>query len=32
MTALDSLAGEVRLLQRTTAHWVAEAGPKPRDS
>ena len=32
MSALDSLAGEVRLLQRTTAHWVAEAGPKPRDS
>jgi len=28
MTALDGLAGEVRLLQRTTEHWVAEAGPK----
>jgi len=32
MAALDDLAGEVRLLQRTTAHWVGEAGPKSRDA
>ena len=25
MAALDSLATEVRVLQRTTEHWVAEA-------
>jgi K+-sensing histidine kinase KdpD len=31
MAALDSLATEVGVLQRTTEHWVAEAGPKPRD-
>jgi K+-sensing histidine kinase KdpD len=30
MAALDSLATEVRVLQRTTDHWVAEAGAKPR--
>ncbi len=30
MTALDSLAGDVRVLQRTTEHWVAEADPKRR--
>ena len=29
MAALDGLASEVRVLQRTTAHWVAEAGSKP---
>jgi K+-sensing histidine kinase KdpD len=27
MAALDSLATEVRVLQRTTEHWVAEAEP-----
>jgi hypothetical protein len=27
ITALDSLATEVRVLQRTTEHWVAEADP-----
>jgi len=30
MAALDSLATEVRVLQRTTEHWVAEADPKRR--
>src|SRR5256712_1767489 len=29
MAALDGLATEVRVLQRTTEHWVAEAGSKP---
>ena len=29
MAALDSLATEARVLQRTTEHWVAEANPKP---
>jgi K+-sensing histidine kinase KdpD len=29
MAALDSLATEVRVLQRTTEHWVAEAAPNP---
>jgi uncharacterized protein DUF4118 len=28
--SLDSLAGDVRVLQRTTEHWVAEADPKRR--
>jgi hypothetical protein len=28
MKELDGLAGEVRVLQRTTEHWVAEAGHK----
>jgi K+-sensing histidine kinase KdpD len=28
MAALDSLSTEVRVLQRTTEHWVAEADPK----
>jgi K+-sensing histidine kinase KdpD len=28
MAALDSLATEVRVLQRSTEHWVAEADPK----
>ena len=32
MAALDSLATEVRVLQRTTEHWVAEADPKRRPS
>jgi K+-sensing histidine kinase KdpD len=31
MDALDSLATQARVLQRTTEHWVAEAGPQPRD-
>ena len=31
MAALDGLAGDVRVLQRTTEHWVAEAGPRPED-
>jgi hypothetical protein len=31
IAALDGLAGDVRVLQRTTEHWVAEAA-KPRDS
>lgn len=31
MAALDGLAGEVRVLQRTTEHWVAEAAPKTTD-
>jgi len=30
MAALDSLATEVRVLQRTTEHWVAEADPTRR--
>ncbi len=30
MAALDSLATDVRVLQRTTEHWVAEADPKRR--
>ena len=30
IAALDSLATEVRVLQRTTEHWVAEADPKRR--
>jgi K+-sensing histidine kinase KdpD len=30
MAALDGLATEVRILQRTTEHWVAEADPKQR--
>lgn len=30
MTTLESLAGDVRVLQRTTEHWVAEADPKRR--
>jgi K+-sensing histidine kinase KdpD len=30
MAALDSLATEVRVLQRTTEHWVVEADPKHR--
>jgi signal transduction histidine kinase len=30
MAALDGLAGDVRVLQRTTEHWVAEADPKRR--
>jgi K+-sensing histidine kinase KdpD len=29
MAALDGLAGEVRVLQRTTEHWVAEAAKPP---
>jgi K+-sensing histidine kinase KdpD len=29
IAALDSLATEARVLQRTTEHWVAEANPKP---
>ena len=28
MSALDGLARDVRVLQRTTEHWVAEAEPK----
>jgi len=32
MAALDGLASEVRVLQRTTEHWVAEAGSKPETS
>ena len=28
MAALDNLATDVRVLQRTTEHWVAEADPK----
>src|SRR5438445_1893299 len=31
MAALDGLAGEVRVLQRTTEHWLAEAGPTAED-
>jgi K+-sensing histidine kinase KdpD len=31
MAALDGLAREARVLQRTTEHWVAEAAPKPHD-
>jgi len=31
MAALDGLAGEVRVLQRTTEHWLAEAGPTVED-
>jgi K+-sensing histidine kinase KdpD len=30
MAALDNLATDVRVLQRTTEHWVAEADPKRR--
>jgi len=30
MTALDNLATDVRVLQRTTEHWVAEGDPKRR--
>jgi hypothetical protein len=30
MSALDDLATEMRVLQRTTEHWVAEADPKRR--
>ena len=30
MAALDDLAAELRVLQRTTEHWVAEADPKRR--
>jgi hypothetical protein len=30
MAALDGLAGDVRVLQRTTEHWVAEADPRGR--
>lgn len=30
ITSLDGLAGDVRVLQRTTEHWVAEADPKRR--
>jgi hypothetical protein len=30
IVALDNLATEVRILQRTTEHWVAEADPKHR--
>jgi Domain of unknown function (DUF4118) len=30
ITSLDTLAGDVRVLQRTTEHWVAEADPKRR--
>jgi len=32
IAALDGLAGEVRVLQRTTEHWLAEARPAPKDS
>jgi K+-sensing histidine kinase KdpD len=34
IAALDNLASEVRVLQRTTEHWVAEADPKrkPRET
>jgi len=32
IAALDGLAGEVRVLQRTTEHWLAEAGQAPKDS
>ncbi len=31
MDALDSLASQARVLQTTTEHWVAEAGPQPHD-
>ena len=31
MATLDALAGEVRVFQRTTAHWIAEAGPTATD-
>jgi K+-sensing histidine kinase KdpD len=31
IAALDGLAGDVRVLQRTTEHWVAEATPKTRE-
>jgi phosphoglycerate-specific signal transduction histidine kinase len=30
IAALDDLAAELRVLQRTTEHWVAEADPKRR--
>lgn len=30
ISSLDGLAGDVRVLQRTTEHWVAEADPKRR--
>jgi K+-sensing histidine kinase KdpD len=30
VAALDSLASEVRVIQRTTEHWVAEADPRRR--
>lgn len=29
IAALDSLATDARMLQRTTEHWVAEAAPRP---
>jgi K+-sensing histidine kinase KdpD len=32
MAALDTLSTEVRVLQRTTEHWVAEAEPKRRSA
>jgi K+-sensing histidine kinase KdpD len=32
IAALDSLATEARVLQRTTEHWVAEAAPRPEQS
>jgi len=32
MDALDSLASQARVLQTTTEHWVAEAGPQAQDS
>ena len=31
MAALDALAGEVRVFQRTTEHWIAEARPTATD-